>query len=369
MKIGIDTFGCDPKSGLGSYLIYFITNLQPKLDIEFELFGLEKDRYTYSLDKGYSYISVNIHDSEKTIAKWHKRQSAKFIKKNKYDIVLYPAAENYIPSKFKNYVGVAIINSIVSFTMKNAGSKKSRKLKNGLLKVQKIIAASNVVKNDLIKIGINEEKIAVIPNGIDHKLFYPMSDLMDEVVDIKPFAIKRPYFVYGSRLSSPEKKHIELIKAFDLFKKTTGLPHRLVIAGNDGPFSKEIHNAAFESEYASDIFLTGYFPHESFPKLYAGADACVFPSISEGSGLPVIEAFACGIPVICSDKGALKEISGNSAVYFDSTNVEQMAEKMQEIVENKTLREEKISEGLNWASKFNWETTVALTIEFAISLS
>lgn len=364
MKIGINTFGCDSKSGIGSYLLNFISYLPQNTDISFELFGLEKDKYTYNREKDIPFNSINIHDNPKKIRRWNKHKLNKFVKKNRYDIVLFPEIDKAFATKFKKYTGVAVINGIVSCIFKNCKKSQIHQIKKGLNRIQKIIAVSEVIKQDLIRLGISESKIKVIPNGINHKLFFPSDSLIDDIVDVKPFAIKRPYFVYGSTLSNPEKKHIELIKAFNLFKKNTGSSHRLVIAGNDGLYSEQVHKEAYNSEYASDIFITGYFPYESFPKLYAGADACVFPSVSEGSGLPVLEAFACGIPVVCSNEGVFKEITGDAAVHINSNDIEQMASTMQEIVENKTLRENKISEGLKIASEFNWESTVKNTIDY-----
>jgi glycosyltransferase involved in cell wall biosynthesis len=242
--------------------------------------------------------------------------------------------------------------------------KSRRQLKSGILHAHKLIAASNFIKDDLVKLGVSAEKITVIHNGIDHKLFFPMADIFeDEIVDIKPFAIKRPYFVYGSTLSSPEKKHIELIKAFELFKKNTGAPHRLVLAGNDGPYAEEIHKAAFDSQYASDIFLTGFFPHENFARLYGGAVACLFPSVNEGVGLPILEAMACGIPVLCSDKGALKEIGGTAPLYFNSDDIDDIASCLQKITEDKELCNNMITAGIVWAKDFNWEETVNQTLK------
>ena len=92
----------------------------------------------------------------------------------------------------------------------------------------------NIPLKDLISLGIQSEKIDVIYNGLDHSYFYPHTELEGETVNISPFSIKRPFFIYASRLSGPEKKHIELIKAFSMFKKKTGLPHRLVLAGSEG---------------------------------------------------------------------------------------------------------------------------------------
>ena len=367
MKVAIDTFGCDPQSGVGAYLLSFIANIPQEHNYEIELFGSEEYRYTFLADKDFTYTSVRIPAVEKKIQRWHKHKVKRFIKKNKYDVVIFPSSEEYLPSKFKGYTGVAVINSIPSFYLKHCSSKKRKTLKKGLQNVQKIVATSNLIKKNLVEIGINEKKIKVIPNGIDHKLFYPIETFADDIVDIKPFAIKRPYFIYGSSLSNPEKRHIELIQAFNLFKKNTGLPHRLVLAGKDGEYSEKIREAAFNSQFASDILITGHFSRENIAKLYASAEAAVLPSDIEGSGLPVIEAFACGVPVICSKKGALQEVGGTAPLYFNSEDVEEIAAKLQEVEENKTLRYAMISEGIRWASKYDWETTVSQTLNFVLS--
>lgn len=368
MKIGIDTFGCDhARSGLGSYLTSFIENLPSDSDDTFELFGSELDRYTYSSDKALVYNSVSIFDSLVTERLWHLFGINKFIQKKNYDAIIYPAVERVVPARFK-VKGIVVVNSIISKNLENNKGLYKWQLKRGLNHASMIIASSNAIKDDLVELGISENIIKVIYNGIDHKHFYPMLDLNDDVIEISPFAIKRPYFIYGSRLSGPEKKHEQLIKAFDLFKKRTNLPYRLVIAGSEGAYSEEIHRFAFESEYSSDIFITGYFPHENFAKLYAGAEACIFPAVNEGVGLPILEAMACGVPVLCSDSGALKEVGGQVPLYFDSDNIEQIASLMEDIVENKELREKMVKEGFEKANNYSWEKTVIQTLESVHSI-
>ena len=364
IKIGIDTLGGDHgKSGFGSYILYFISNLHKNDNIEIELFGTEEDRYTYTSGTDIPYSAIKLLETPKALRRWYKYHSNRFIKKHGYDAVIFPSANKMLPRKFKGYTALAVINSIMSSDITEMDRKSRRQLKKGILHAHKIIAASKYIKDDLVKLGVTDENITVIHNGIDHKLFFPMADIFeDEIVDVKPFAIKRPYFVYGSTLSSPEKKHIELIKAFELFKKNTGLPHRLVLAGNDGPYAEEIHKAAFDSQFASDIFLTGFFPHENFARLYGGAEACLFPSVNEGVGLPILEAMACGIPVLCSDKGALKEIGGTAPLYFNSDDIDNIATSLQKITEDKELRDNMITDGIVWAKDFNWEETVNQTL-------
>jgi len=369
MKIGIDTFGCDhARSGLGTYLLSFASCLTGSEPAEFELFGAEIDRFTYTSGQDIGFTAVPVADSLSAQRTWHFTSSNKFSVNQKYDVVLYPAPERVLPISYK-VPGIAVVNSVLSALVE--GKKdwiQKIQIKRGLFKVPKIIAASEYIRQDLISHGIDSEKIEVVYNGIDHKLFFPQMNLDDEEVSIKPFSIRKPYFIYGSRLSGPEKKHIELISAFSEFKKRTGLPHRLVLAGSDGDYSAMVHKAAFESPYASDIFLTGYFPHESFPQLYSGAEALIFPAENEGVGLPVLEAMATGVPVACSNSGALPEIAGDAALLFDSNNPSEFSAVLEKLASDRELRAILEKKGLERSAMFSWENTVSKTIKIAETL-
>lgn len=359
MKIGIDSFGCNHgQSGVGAYLLNFIKNIPEDSPFDFELFGLEIDRYTYTGDTEIPFSSVRINENPKTIKRWHKRRLRSFCKKNKYDAVLFPAAMQVLPGKIKSK-SILVLNGTYS-TISNR--KERKRLKKAFNNATLIIAASYYIKDDLLQSGFDGSKIIVIHNGIDHKIFFPLEDLDQEFVDIKPFAIKRPYFIYSSRLSGSDKKHIELIKAFEIFKKRTNYPHRLVLTGSDGEYSEKIHQAAYNSEYASEILITGHFPQESLKQLYCGSTACVFPAVNEGVGLPVIEAMACGVPVLCSNLGALVEMAGMGPLYFDSDDIEEIAVDMQKVVEEKDLTKMMIQKGFEESRRINWETTIKETL-------
>lgn len=364
MKIGIDTFGCDhARSGLGSYVFSFVSNLG-EYEKSFELFGSELDRFAYTSGKNIPFVPASVNDNLSAERLWHFTGIAKFLQKQKYDAVLYPAPEKVLPVSFKT-TGIAVVNSILSNQVEGRKDWTQKlQIKRGLYKVHHIIAASQYIKNDLVKHGIDQEKIDVVYNGIDHKLFFQPMNLDSDYVDVKPFSIKRPYFVYGSRLSGPEKKHVELIKGFSLFKQQTGAPHRLVISG-DGPYASEVHKAAFQSPFASDIFLTGFFPREGFAQLYSGSSGCVFPSVCEGVGLPVLEAMATGVPVACSNAGALPEITGGNAVLFDSDDISQIASSLSKIVSDNAFTEGLVHKSVEWTRKFEWETTVKQTFDVA----
>ena len=363
MKVGIDTFGCEHgRSGIGSYLSSLSQILCNTEDIQFEFFGAEIDRYTYARDSNIGFESVILPDTERAEKAWHMLALNTFAKKQKYDVLLFPASSYAMPFLFR-VPSVAIVNDIVSELFATKTIAERLRIKHSLKKVNKIIVPSLCVKKDLKRLGINQEKITVVHNGINHSLFYPRAALTSESEMIKPFAIRRPYFLYASTMSSPLKRHVELIKAYEIFKKKTALPHRLVLTGNEGSCSESIKKAAANSPFASDIFITGYFPHESFPALYAGSEGCLFPSEIEGVGLPVLEAMATGIPVACSKSGALQEIAGEKAILFDSSNIEEMAMAIEKIAVDAKFRKSMIKEGVDWAKKFSWENTAQETLE------
>ena len=371
MKIGIDTFGCEHgRSGLGSYLYSLVKKLPSDSEDTFELFGPEMDRFTYTSENPVEFKSVDIQDTLFSELFYHKFKVNKFALRQKYDAVLYAAAARMVPPKFK-VPSAAVVNDVVSTRLKAPGSSwQKRQIHSGLKNADCIIVPSEYVKNDILSCGIKARRIEVIPNGIDHSLFYPDESLISspETVDIKPFAIKKPYIIYASAMRSPEKRHVELIKAFSLFKEKTSSPHRLVIAGSDGACSEKVHKTAFESKYASDIFITGYFPHQNFPELYRGADACVFPAENEGVGLPVLEAMSTGIPVACSKSGSLPEIAGDAALYFDSTNIEEMALCIEKIVTDREFKASLIKKGTERSALYSWKKTALKTVEVIHSL-
>lgn len=369
MKIGIDTFGCDHgRSGIGSYILSLVRNLG-KTDAVVELFGPELDRYTYSSGlENVSYTGVSVADSLLAERVWHVMSLPSFAKKHDYSAILYPSGTKLLPLKF-TVPSVVVIQDILSDVYQNSDDGFINSLLRSQLKrVDRIIAASAYIRNDLVTLKIPEDKIQVIYNGIDTNLFFPRTNSNTEAVLIHPFSIRRPYIIYASRVAYPVKCHVELIRGFELFKKKTGAPHRLVLAGADGMNAEMVHREVLNSPVASDILLTGYFPHQNLPELYSASDACIFPSSVEGVGLPVLEAMACGIPVACAHAGALPEIAGDAALFFDQNSPEEIADAIGKLVRdgtgaNESGRNDLVSRGLEWVKKFSWSTCARETLD------
>ena len=360
MKVGVDTFGCDHgNSWIGIYIKSVINCLKDDESVEFEFFGLEDDKYNFNSDNNFGFCPVYIPEKSKSPFIWHVSSFNAFCKKQQYDAVIVPSALEFIPI-YSSVPIIAIVNDVISDEYRGMSFIKRFVIKNGLKNATKVVVPSQFVKKDLKSLRIKQKKIVVIHNGIDHSLFFPRNEKADDFVEINPFSIPKPYFIYVSKMSSPLKRHCELVRAFTKFRNSSGFKHRLVFAGNEGAFSQKVQDEVAESPFATDIYMTGNFPHEDFPRLYADSDGCVFPAEDEGVGLPVLEAMATGVPVACSKSGALPEIAGENVIFFDSSNPDDIAEKLELLAKKEKIN---IKSELSWVKRFDWTKTAKELVE------
>ena len=361
MRIGIDAFGSDQgRSGLGSYLRGLSANIPVDSNTQVELFGPEIDRYTFNRTRReVTYRGMTVPGGLGGELFWHKFLAARTIRTAHYDAVLYAAGGRLLPP-IQKVPAVAMVGDLLSVDCRK--NDHYQRIRRRLGSIARIIVPSTYIKKDLISLGMDEGKIIVIYQGLERGLFFPRPKTDGNLVEIKPFAIQRPYLIYPSRVQGAGKRHVELVQAFNRFKEKTHAPHRLVLAGTfaDGLDALTVQVAA--SPFASDIVMTGYFPYQNMPLLYASAEACVFPGQEEGVGLPVIEAMASGIPVTCAKSGALPEIAGSHALFFDSTDIEDMAAALEKILFDTKLREKLLATGVAWAQRYSWKTNAEQTL-------
>jgi glycosyltransferase involved in cell wall biosynthesis len=239
-------------------------------------------------------------------------------------------------------------------------------LPDSLRRLDRVIAVSEWVKRELMEVaGVREERIEVVHNGIDHEAFRPLPpDGEDKApASAAPFSFTRPYILYTARLDYPVKNHAGLIRAFEIFKERTKLPHRLVFAGSNSRGADRIRAAANASVRKAEIFFTGPFPSESLPELVAGAEMAVIPSFYEGFGQYAVEAMASGVPVVCARAASLPETAGHAALYFDPYDSEDMADRMVSLVTDTAVYQRCREMGLARAKYFSWDRCASRTLE------
>jgi len=232
----------------------------------------------------------------------------------------------------------------------------------------KLIAISNSTKADILKLypKISEEKIKVIYHGYDKELF--RSNISkDEIKKINSkfnpakAGQNTRYIIYVGTIQ-PRKNIETLLEAFEILRhdekyKDLGL----VIAGSPGWLAEPIVEKIKKTPGA---VMTGKFETCDLPALLAGAEIFVLPSLYEGFGLPVIEAMACGTPVIAADNSSLGEIAGDATLLFESKNATQLAHLMRQVLEDENLRDDLRKKGLERAKNFSWEKCAQETLEW-----
>lgn len=217
----------------------------------------------------------------------------------------------------------------------------------------KIIAVSKATKMDLVKrIGIEEKKIEVIYEGYDKKLFKPYYNLKP----IRPSFRGKTYYLFVGTVQ-PRKNLDRIIRAFAKIADKN-----LVIAGGKGWLSDEIYALPKKLGIDDRVKFLGYVPDEKLPTLYSGAVALVFPSFFEGFGLPILEAQACGCPVITSNLSSMPEVAGKGAILVDPYDVEAIAHVMIR-VKREAERGKLIKNGFENIKRFSWEKCAAETLK------
>jgi glycosyltransferase involved in cell wall biosynthesis len=215
-----------------------------------------------------------------------------------------------------------------------------------------IICVSEFVRAELLDaIEIPPDKVHVVYNGVDHSRFHPRYRPEARQRAARLLGIEPPY-VLTLATAEPRKNLRTLLHAYALLPEATP---RLVLAGagnwGHGPIYEMVKEAGIERR----VRFTGYVPEAVLPDLYAGARCFVFPSLYEGFGLPVLEALACGAPVVTSDRTALPEVAGDAAFLVDPTNVAALAEAMNRVLDSKETRDTLRAKAPGQAARFSWE--------------
>lgn len=229
-------------------------------------------------------------------------------------------------------------------------------------KADHIVTVSNYSKAQIVEaLGIPASKITVIHCGVGVE-FHPGYDKPECKSVLARLGIPRPYLLYVGNLK-PHKNVSTLLRAVAHLRQRKKLSHELVIIGDDPRWKRTIVDECLRFGIADQVVLVPYVSQALLPKIYAAADLLVMPSNAEGFGLPVLEAMACGTPVVCSQAASLPEVAGDAAVYFDPEDSDELAEVIERLVDSSELRESLRAKGLDRAKQFTWREFTRKHIE------
>jgi glycosyltransferase involved in cell wall biosynthesis len=228
----------------------------------------------------------------------------------------------------------------------------------------RILADSEATRQDLIRhYHIPREKIVVVHPGRDEALA-PVSDpaILDATAARYGLSAAGCYLLYVGTLH-PRKNLVRLVQAFALAAGELDPAVQLVLAGKRGWLHDQIFAQVQQSGVQDRVVLTGYVPREDLPALMSGALAFVFPSLYEGFGLPVLEAMACGTPVLCSRASSLPEVAGDAALLVDPLDTAALAAALRRIVTDESLRRTLVERGFDQVRRFSWRRCARETLD------
>jgi glycosyltransferase involved in cell wall biosynthesis len=356
-KIGIDArmYGAE-QTGIGNYIRNLIINLA-QID--------KKNQYVIFLSrKEFDKFQVpgDNFKKVKTRSHWYSWREQIALPLDllgeRLDLVHFPHFNSPILYPGKS---VVTIHDITPFFF--PGNKMNSLVRrsafravfaSSIRKASTVIAVSASTKSDIVKhFGAKEDKITVTYEGVSDDFgILPNRDKIRERIMVK-YGISKP-FIFYTGVWRNHKNIVGLIKAFDIFKKEFGDAYQLVLGGKEDPFYPEVKKTIRDLRLEKDIVCPGFIPAEELCQFYNICSLFVIPSFYEGFGLVGLEAFASGAPVISSRITSLPEVLGESALYFDPNDHNEMAGVMKKVLASNDLKEKMIESGYRRVEDFSW---------------
>ena len=235
---------------------------------------------------------------------------------------------------------------------------------------KKIITVSEFTKQEIISLypKTKAHKIAVVHNGYDTDIFHQHNDPERVATVLEKYGLANPYFLYVGRLEK-KKNTPALIEALSILRENNPeIKEKLVLIGNASFGFDEVKYVIEEFDLNNDVYMPGWINEEDLPYIYSAASAFIFPTKHEGFGIPILESLACGLPTAASDLPVLREIAGDSVLYFNQNDKYDMARAMARIIEDNDLRQDLIVKGLAQSQKFSWRQCAQDTLKEIESL-
>jgi len=366
MNIAINAADLDHKriDGTRIYIHNILKKFGPDADDRDQFLIYHKAEFnpelTFPAYKNYKIIKLH------NFPFWTQTRFAWEIRKTKPDVLWMPMHSlPYLRSK-KTKTFVTIHDLAFKFFPEFFPKKDLRRLNHftdyAVKRSDGIIAISNSTKNDILKLypKIKEDKIKVIYHGYNKELFNEnISEARIKDAKAKYRIPYSRYIIYVGALQ-PRKNLDVLLDAFEYLRRdATHKDVGLVIAGDFGWLYQDFIEKAKQRERVSVI---GKFETKDLPSLISGAEAFVLPSLYEGFGLPILEAMACGVPVVAADNSSLIEIVGDSGMLFEACNSEILSNTLKNLLNDDKLKNDLRKKGLERAGHFSWEKCAKETL-------
>jgi glycosyltransferase involved in cell wall biosynthesis len=228
-------------------------------------------------------------------------------------------------------------------------------------RARRVITISESTRRDVVKmLGVSPDQVDVAYCGVD-EIFRPLPEA--ETAHFRRERALPDRFILFLGTLEPRKNVQKLIGAYGRWRAAEPDVPKLVIAGGKGWYYDQIFAEVERRSLTGDVIFPGYVVPQELPWWYNAADLFVYPSRFEGFGLPVLEAMACGTPVVTTDVASLPEVAGDAALLVSPDDEAQLVEAMRHALGEVSLRQEMVSKGLAQAADFTWARTARQTLD------
>ena len=358
MRIFISLLAFDEgKSGVADYTVSVCKELCNNHKVELLIYRSDIGNFPVKhINIGYRYVGEWLKYPFFSML-WHLYILPFVLHSGQYDLILLPAGNRRLLARFPEHTVVTFHDLTEYHIPDRYGFLRMFYAKNiiphYLKKAPVIMAISENTKNDLIKYyQISPGRIEVNYNG-----YAPdkLKTNLNETELRENLQLNKPYIFYNSRIEHPLKNHIHLIKAFELLPENIRDQYDLVCTGIDSTGCEVVYDYLKGSPVKESVHFIGYVDTPVIGALYKFAFLYIFPSLYEGFGIPLLEAMASGVPVLCSNRSSLPEIGGDAVLTFDPEIHADIAAKIIYAINNSSIREQMINRGLDRIKHFSWK--------------
>lgn len=373
MIIGIDgNLMCGKKTGMGM-VVYNVLEKWPSCPgVKTIIYIPEKLETEYSEILSRKGICIKILPKSNYF-KWEQVILPKAVKKDNVDVLWCPynTAPIFCPCNT-----VVTIHDVIYLT-ENISSVSSLYKKAGVLyrrtvvpiiakKASRIITVSYYAKKEILDHirGIEKTKVEVAYNGISDNTL----NELDNDTFFSENRIHQPYLLGFGSLEA-RKNSIGLVKAFEIYRREHRDPVQLVLFGFRGYEQSEERQYIRDHNLSDDVIVLGYISEAEKQSLYRFSSVFVFPTLAEGFGIPILEAFRGGTPVISSDVTSIPEVAGDAAMLIDPQNLIAISESIEKVLSDDNLRNDMVEKGYRQLKKFSWNSTANLIFDSIVCAS
>ncbi|MGH2569667.1 MAG: glycosyltransferase family 4 protein [bacterium] len=270
-----------------------------------------------------------------------------------------------IPCRPMRIARVVTIHDLVAFTHPHTIPRKYAlymrwQIRRAVRHATRVITVSRSVADDLARVlGVRREGVEPVLHGVSPRFRPPDPAVVEDVR--RRHGLPNPYVLFVGNLE-PRKNVPGLVRAFRSIRERFGRPLDLVVVGRKAWLSDKLVRELGADPTRDAVRVLGYVPAEDLPALYGAAEVFAFPSFHEGFGLPVLEAMACGTPVVTSGTSSLPEVAGDAAVLVDPGSPSSIAEGLLEVLLRADRRAELVQRGLRRVAQLDWLRTARETL-------